>query len=240
MTFLLLQIRQGQSVRDEELASFLRYSGLPDGAITVLNLFDTPHFSASVVEPYTAVFVGGASEASVLEPAEYPFVVDAQALLRHCVAIDKPVFASCFGFQLAVLALGGEIVQEVAEFEMGTLPMTLTPAAQQDPLMCAVKNHFLAVSVHREKAVALPPSCTLLAHTAQCCHAFRVTGKPFWAFQFHPEVDRATLVQRLTVYKSQYTQDDAHLDEIIRTAEETPEANALLRYFVDWVDHGAV
>ena len=229
---LLLQIREDQQVRQEELDSFLLYSGLPKGSLDVLNVFDTPHFSAQVVLPYTAIFVGGASEASVLEPERYPFVQDAQALLRYCVDIGKPVFASCFGFQLAVLALGGDIVRDTGSFEMGTLLISLTAAARDDALMGFLSEGFLAVSVHREKATRLPTECTLLAYTALCCHAFRVAEKPFWAFQFHPEVDRKTLVQRLTVYKAHYTQGDAQLDDIIRSAQETPEANVLLRRFV--------
>ena len=74
-----------------------------------------------------------------------------------------------------------------------------------------------------------------LAFTDCCCHAFRVTGKPFWAFQFHPEVDRKRLVERLTVFKEQYTEGDDHLDEVLSSACETPESNALPRKFVERV-----
>ena len=78
-----------------------------------------------------------------------------------------------------------------------------------------------------------------LAYTDACCHAFRVTQSPFWAFQFHPEVDRATLVERLTVFKETYTDGDDHLQRVLDAAHETPESNRLVTKFVDRVLLGA-
>jgi len=48
-------------------------------------------------------------------------------------------------------------------------------------------------------------------------------------------VDRATLVERLTYYKEHYTDDDAHLQAVLDSAQETPESNDLMRKFVDRV-----
>ncbi len=69
---LLLQIRDQPRVRQEELASFVAYSGLHAAQFDVLNVFDEPHFAADAASGYDALFVGGASEASVLEPDKYP------------------------------------------------------------------------------------------------------------------------------------------------------------------------
>ena len=55
------------------------------------------------------------------------------------------------------------------------------------------------------------------------------------AFQFHPEVDRATLVERLTLFKDEYTEGDDHLQQVLDAAHETPESNRLLTKFVDRV-----
>ncbi len=89
--------------------------------------------------------------------------------------------------------------------------------------------------MHRERSVESPPGVIELAFTEPCCHAFRVNGKRFWACQFHPEVDKATLIARLTTYKDQYTDGDDHLDEVLDSAVETPESNGLMRKFVDRV-----
>jgi GMP synthase (glutamine-hydrolysing) len=232
---LLMQIRDDTTVRIEEYQSFLAYSGLSEDQLDVLNVFDIPNFDAEVLEGYDALFVGGASEASVLEPEHYPFVMPAIALLQHCIRESTPVFASCFGFQLAVLALGGEIIRDGDDYEMGTPLMLLSDAAANDVLFKTTAKAFPAVSVHRERAAALPMGCELLAYTDACPHAFKVTDKPFWAFQFHPEVDRATLIERLTTYKKTYTDNDGQLDEVLASAVETPESNKLLRRFVERV-----
>jgi len=53
--------------------------------------------------------------------------------------------------------------------------------------------------------------------------------------QFHPEVDLQTLIDRLTLFKEKYTDGDGHLQEVLDSAQETPESNNLLRKFVDRV-----
>jgi GMP synthase (glutamine-hydrolysing) len=96
-------------------------------------------------------------------------------------------------------------------------------------------HEFAAVAVHQERAPELPATCELLAETAACPHAFKVHEKRFWAFQFHPEVDRRILVERLTYYKDKYTDGDGHLQAVLDNALETPESNALVRKFVERV-----
>ncbi len=237
---LLVQIRDTGGVRREEVESFCRHGGLDPDQIDVLNVFDTPSFEAGVAAPYDAVLVGGASEASVLEPDRYPFVNDIQRLLGRCVARRQPVFASCFGFQVAVLGLGGHIQRDEADFEMGTLPLQLTEAAADDPLYGPVPDGFLAVSCHRERAVEAPGGCTVLAFTDACVHSFRVDGAPFWAFQFHPELDRQRFIERLGVFRSGYTDSDDHYERTVARFHETPHSNGLVRRFVDGVVSGAI
>ena len=237
MRLLLLQIREDPRVRSEEYESFLRYCQLRRDELDALDLFKSPRIGTGILDGYDGLLVGGASAASVLEPESFPFVPSCVELLRHCVEVDFPVFASCFGFQLAVLALGGEIVRDEGEFAMGSLPISLRPAAATDLLFRDVPNGFYAISVHRERATRCPTGAIELAYTDRCCYAFRVIGKRFWAFQFHPEVDRKTLVARLTIYKATYTKGDAHLEEVIRNAVETPESNQLMRTFVERALH---
>lgn len=235
LRLLLLQIRDDERVRREELESIATHSKLEKSQIDILNVFDTPHFEARRVDGYDALLVGGASEASVLEPETYAFLQSGQDILMYCLEKEIPVFASCFGFQLAVVALGGEVIKDVNDFEMGVMPIKLTDAAATDPIYAGVPNPFMAVSVHQEKTLDLPSGCELLAYTDKCIHSFRVKDKPFWTFQFHPEVDRLTLVERLTIYKKRYTENDAQLDHVLSSLIDTPESNALMESFVDRV-----
>lgn len=232
---LLMQIRQEAETRLEELESFAQHCGLSTEQFTILNVFDQPTFNADVLAGFDALFVGGSSEASVLEPEKYPFVIPAQTLLRDCIRLKMPVFASCFGHQLAVLALGGEIVTSIGEFEMGSMPINLRKTAKDDLLFCDTPNEFLAVSVHRERNTKIPEGCTELAYTDVCCHGLKVDDAPFWTTQFHPEVDLDVLISRLTLFREKYTENADHLQHVLDTAEATPESNALLKKFVDRV-----
>lgn len=235
LKILLLQIRETARVKQEELESFARYSKLDVKQFDVLNVFEQPEFPADAAHGYDALFVGGASEANVLEPEIYSFVPFAERLLLKCIEDETPVFASCFGFQLAAQALGRQIIDDKTLYEMGTVPVSLTQHAASDPVFSDVPDGFLAVSVHQQKATSPPEGCIELAYTDMCCHAFRVEGKPFWAFQFHPEVDRNILVERLTYYKKKYTDDDGHLAKVLENAQETPVSNQLIGSFVDRV-----
>jgi len=233
LRILLLQIRKSPLTRKEEHESFARYGGVELEQIDVLNVFDTPKFSTDVLDGYDAFFVGGTSDACVLEPEKSPFLEYAKELLLHCIKIELPVFASCFGFQIAAVALGAKIVKDEKDYEMGVIPINLTSAAKDDPLFCDTPDGFFAISVHQKRAPKAPPGCELLAYTEPCCQSFRVKDKPFWAFQFHPEVNKQTLIDRLTLYKEQYTDDDEHLTEVLANAVEVPEAYLLVKKFID-------
>ncbi len=235
LKILLMQIRQDHRVAQEEHESFATYAGLDKSQIEILNVFETPSFDETVLQGYDSLWVGGASEANVLHPELFPFIADSQRLLLYCCQQNIPVFASCFGFQLVVLALGGKIVDSEAEFEMGTIPITLTDLAKNDIILKDTDNNFLAVSVHKQKALELPAGCELLAQTETCLHIIKVKNKPFWAFQFHPELDKSKLIERLTIYKDSYTDGNEHLAEVFSAAQETPESNVLMKKFVDRV-----
>jgi len=206
----------------------------------MFSIFTNIQNSAEILQGYSALLVGGASEANVLKPEKYPFVKPAMVLLKHCADIAFPVFASCYGFQLAVLALGGRIVDDSDCHETGTIPLTLAAAAATDPLFSGLPDQFKAVSVHQQSAVELPQDCTLLARTTKCLHSFRLTGKPFWAFQFHPEVNRKTLIERLTRYQEYYTKNATGLNEVLSSVVETPESNRLPRRFIQYLQADSV
>jgi GMP synthase (glutamine-hydrolysing) len=232
---LLLQIRENEVVRREEHESFADYAGLDKSQVDIHNVFDHPTFDPDVVSGYDALFIGGASEASVLEPETYTFLSSCIDLIHHVIDKKIPTFASCFGFQLAVIALGGEVFRDTENFEMGTLPISLADAAQSDPVYSNISNNFKAVSVHQESTRDLPEGCVTLAFTEMCLHSFKVIEAPFWAFQFHPELDKPRLSQRLEIYKEKYTEDKEHFENIIASLEETPESNRLVQNFVQSV-----
>lgn len=84
--------------------------------------------------------------------------------------------------------------------------------------------------------MTLPAGATLLAYSELCpYHAFRLEGKPFYAFQFHPEVDDRDLIARISRYCDRYQLGTAELEKLKQTARPTPYANQLIRRFVEVV-----
>ena len=235
LKILLLQIRDNQNVRNEEHQSFANFSKLELHQIEILNVFDTISFKTSLLDKFDALYVGGASEANVLEPDKYPFVKNCIELLRYAAEISKPTFASCFGFQLAVLAFGGVILNKEKGYEIGTVQISLTDKAKSDLVYQGIEDRFPAVSVHRQYASTNHDALDILGYTDQCIHSFKYKNKPLWAFQFHPEVDRETLVKRLTIFSKHYTDNTEQLNEVLDSAVETPESNILLGNFVERV-----
>lgn len=234
LKILLIQIRDDVETREEELNEFVRFSGLNKDQFSVLDVFKTPSFEPNIVDDHDAVFVGGSSDASVLKPEKFSFVESANELFRYCVEIGIPVLASCFGFQGVVEALGGKVILDAENMEMGTYIMTLNEEGKNDPLFKDMPETFWAVSGHKERAGTLPDNAINMASSEKCpYHIIKIKEKPFYAFQFHPEVDRSDLITRITRYKDRYLDDDGALQKIIDECKDTPEANEIIRKFVD-------
>ncbi len=237
LKILYIQIRDDEITKGEELDEFARYSELEKEQFTVLNVFDTPDFAPGLADGFDGVFVGGSSDASVLEPEKYPFVKNSQHLLEYCLEKEIPVFASCFGFQVVVTALGGDIILDKENMEMGTYDIRLTEEAKKDLLLHDTPEVFSAISGHKERATKLPEGSIMLAYSELCpYHAIKIGEKPFYAFQFHPEVDGRDLVNRITRYMDRYLKGNEEL-ELIRKSSSIPTSasNILIKKFVDRV-----
>jgi GMP synthase (glutamine-hydrolysing) len=234
LRILLLQVRDDAVTLQEEFNEFVRFGRLEPQQISVLDVFKTPEFEPDCMDGYDALFIGGSSDASVIQPDKYPFIEPSKQLVAYCLTESIPVFASCFGFQVAVEALGGRVMLDRDRMEMGTFPLWLTEAAQEDFLFHDVPDGFWAVSGHKERAVSMPEEAILLAFSDLCpFHAFKMPGKPFYGFQFHPEVDIADLTARITRYQNRYLDGDDHLATILQDLQDTEIANQLIEKFVD-------
>ena len=83
----------------------------------------------------------------------------------------------------------------------------------------------------------MPPDAVLLASSDRVREqAFRFAGKPIYCTQFHPELDRTALMERVIAYP-EYVARIARVpyEEFMASCRETPEANSLLRRFVEIV-----
>jgi GMP synthase (glutamine-hydrolysing) len=206
--------------------------------IDAVNLFATPSFEPYVVEQYDALFVGGSSDEgdALIVPDKPVFALNTIHALRHAYETDTPVFASCYGFQAAVVAFGGEVIHDKSRAELGTYDIRLTEEAAHDTLFHDTPNPFHAVSVHEKLAAWLPEGAVTLAETDACHHhAFTFPEKPFYAFQFHPEIDLEELERRLGRYKERYMESEEAFRALIDNAQDVSHANVLLGKFMERV-----
>ena len=122
---LLLQARHADdAARYEERTSFAQAAGVAETQIIPFDLL-TEKLTLADVRRYDALMIGGSGDYYVSKGnlPNFQLVLD---ILAEVVTLGQPTFASCFGFQLLVKALGGEIAYAPEHTEVGTFPVTLT------------------------------------------------------------------------------------------------------------------
>jgi len=155
--------------------------------------------------------------------------------LREVYRMAKPTFASCWGFQAMSRAMGGRCVNDVPNAELGTIDLTLTKDGRANQVFSFLPPEFTAQAGHEDHVVELPPDAVLLASSATIKEqAFRFENRPIYCTQFHPELDRTAMLERVIAYPD-YIERNTKIshEEFIKTLRETPEANRILRRFVD-------
>jgi len=234
LRFLLLQIRDpGDPVIEQERASFADKAGLEIGQILLHNLLDGPPTRAEV-KACDALLVGGSGDYYVSK-GHLPNFAELMRFFVEVADRGYPTFASCFGFQLMVQALGGHIVHDVANTELGTLELSLTEAGRQDPLLGTLPPTFNAQLGHKDRADRLPPGFENLASSPRCrFQAFRVPGQPIWATQFHPELDGHTNKGRYLRYLESYAEhlSAGEREQALENYRDSPETGDLLKHFI--------
>lgn len=234
---LLLQIRDADDpVLEEERASFAAKAGLEVGQVLPHNLLDGPP-THTEVRACDALMVGGSGDYYVSK-GHVPGFDELMRFFVQVVEHGYPTFASCFGFQLMVQALGGHIVHDPEKTELGTLDVSLTPEGAEDPLLGILPPVFAAQLGHKDRADRLPDSYPNLATSLLCTYqAFRVPGKPIWATQFHPELDGHTNKNRYLRYIEGYAEHltDDEQAQALESYRESPETEELLKQFIQLV-----
>jgi GMP synthase (glutamine-hydrolysing) len=181
------------------------------------------------------LFFGGSGAYSVLD--QHPWVRGMLEFLCRVVDAKVPAWASCFGFQGLALALGGEVNRDDARQELGAYPIDLTEKGASDPLFGPLPRTFHAQLGHHDHVDRLPAGVTLLASGRGVRNqAFKVDDAPFWATQFHPELRKATTMERWNYYRHHYSDEKtaAEIDRAMMEAPDTPEVQTVLRRFVDY------
>ena len=233
--YLLLQTRNAtDAMRTQEVRCFARMLDCDLSAIEVFDLLATA-LSADKLQSADVVLLGGSGHYSAA--GEGAWLERALDSMREVHRLAKPTFASCWGFQAMARAMGGRCINDLPHAEVGTIELSLTEAGQADPLFGQLPPVFAGQAGHEDRVVELPPDAVLLASSDRVREqAFHFAGRPIYCTQFHPELDRQALLERVIAYP-EYVARIARVpyDEFVNSVRETPESNSLLRRFVEMV-----
>ena len=233
--FLLLQVRKPDDpMLHQEVRCFARSFRCDVGQIEVFDLLSGAP-GRDALDRADVVLLGGSGDYSVARGG--PWLAGALDAMVALYEEGKPTFASCWGFQAMARALGGEVVTDRGRAEVGTVWLELTEEGRRDPVFGLLDERFQVLIGHEDIVTELPRGATLLASSDRVENeAFRFDGKPIYCTQFHPELCRADIVQRLAAYPSYLPLANAtSLEEFERMMPETPHAEAILRRFLDLV-----
>ncbi|MGD2046169.1 MAG: type 1 glutamine amidotransferase [Gemmatimonadota bacterium] len=233
LRFLLLQVRnQEDPMRHHEVSSFARSFSVPERSIEVFDLLGGAPSSRVLVEA-DVVLLGGSGDYSVARGG--PWLQGALDAMVTLFETRKPTFASCWGFQAMARALGGEVVTDHARAEVGSVTLELTRAGETDPVFGPLGRRFQVQIGHEDIVTALPPQATLLASSDRVENeAYRLEDAPIYATQFHPEIDRQGLIDRLKAYPSYIRLAGAEtLEELEEITPETPHTVGILTRFLE-------
>lgn len=188
-----------------------------------------------------AVIITG-SPASVTR--REPWAERLAAWAREVVAEERFLLGVCYGHQLLAHAIGGEVVESRAGYEVGTIDVELTDPGLEDPLLGAVARGSRRVpfhSTHQDAVTTLGGGAVVLARTDRTpIQAFRV-GPRAWGVQFHPEMTggilRAYVEGRAQVIRDDARRRDlapeAELERVRASIAETPHGPRLLQRFIE-------
>ncbi len=218
-------------MRDQEVSCFVRALHCRREQLFVFDLLAGAP-PAAQLDRADVVFLGGSGDYSVA--AGGPWLPAALDTMRTLYETGKPTFASCWGFQAMAKALGGEVITDLSRAELGSVEVRLTPAGQADPLMSRLGERFFAQMGHQDCVTQLPPEAVLLASSERVTNqAFRFADKPIYCTQFHPELDRAALLARVSAYPWYVEQIlGKSIEEFEASCRETPETGSLLANFL--------
>ena len=234
--FLLIATRAEDLPADEEYALFLRFTGLSEDQLVRRRLEAEP-LGEIDLDDWSGIFVGGGpfNASDPLEkksPVQQRVEAEISALLDEVVERDFPFFGACYGIG-TVGAHEGAVIDGTYREPISVVEVTRTAAGAADPLLQGLPDTFAAFVGHKEAITVLPPSATLLVRGETCPVLMFRVGQNVYATQFHPELDAAGIVDRVTAYRQDGYFPAADFDTVVarlRAADATHPPRLLANF----------
>jgi len=162
----------------------------PDIRCTALNIADGEALSlGTALADFDGVMVPG-SPLHIYDPT--PSVTRQIEFVRAAFAAAVPVWGSCWGLQLATVALGGSVRRNPRGRELPIArAITVTEAGRAHPLLASRPAVFDALCSHLDEIETLPSNSQVLAANElspiQAIATKTPCGGGFLGTQYHPE-----------------------------------------------------
>jgi len=148
-------------------------------------------------------------------------------VIKQLAKEDTPTLGLCFGHQLIAELLGGTTKHDKDLAETGVAEICLTETGKNDRLLSVMHDCFSAIVGHKVSVTKLPDKATLLARSDACpTQAFRFQEN-IYGFQFHPELNKQTLADRLEMYPEYKN------NQVINTNNKPITAKKIIQRAVD-------
>ncbi len=119
---------------------------------------------------------------------DLPWIVELEAFVRELWAAGKPLVGICFGHQLMVKALGGEVAKSPRGWGVG---VSFNRVEERADWMTPWQPGLDLVVSHQDQVERLPPDTRVLAGSDFCPLYLLQVGEVFLGVQGHPEFNKA-------------------------------------------------
>lgn len=142
--------------------------------------FNTPIEEIKKLNPKGIIFSGGPSSVNDEDAPKVP---------ADYINLGVPILGICYGMQLLVQLLGGQVKAADAHSEYGRATLTHKSA---DPMLIGIPETDVVWMSHMDAAATLPAEWKTLASTDSCDQAMvRHESREIYGVQFHPEVNHS-------------------------------------------------
>lgn len=233
MRILLFQFRLDQNVSDHEFGLIVKYSGRAESDFMRVDA-TRESLPLSLLDGADALILGGSGD-YLLSRGDIPEIRSAlRPFLSEARARRIPTLGICFGGQLMTEAFGGRVENDEARAEVGTFEVTKTAAGENDVLFAYLPDTFDVQLGHQDHFVAIPSGAALLASSERSPNqAWVFPGEPMYALAFHPELDVEGVLYRADYYGDEYKITPEARASMAESLRDSPEANEIIRRFLD-------
>ena len=205
---------------------FVRESGYAKEYFAVNSLHENEKLDA--IDSISGVIITG-SPSYITDEEQWNFV--GADYLREAHARQIPILGVCYGHQLVAWAFDGEVAFHPSGREIGTVPITLTEAAREDPLFSEIPEHFNAQISHQQSVIRLPLNALrLAANEFEPNQAFRI-GDTTWGIQFHPEFSAEVVREYIIARSEAISAEGLDPQLLLNAVKDTPQSVEVLQTF---------